>query len=190
MTLFFRLTRVGLLLLGSMTAGHAQFVQPCIALNPQQPAAESCAEACVYCDFDAVLAGNNYGAAPGSPAVYCDGALAVDNDVWYGFVAGSTQLGFEITAINCFNNRGLQAAVFSSCSEPALVCHTGHPTDGYAPLLLAYDSFVPGRTYYLMVDGYLGDQCSFSLQLTDGSVQAPPVGQVEPPAGPGQASPA
>ena len=157
----------------------AQVTPPCP--TPPPPGAESCQATCVYCDFDGYM-GTNDG-TPSGGNVVC-GQISIHNDQWFGFVAGTESIVIDIITSNCQNGDGLQAAFFDNCSEDALVCNGGSGGGAGQPLLLEYYNFIPGQTYYLMIDGWTGDVCDFEIDVVSGSITPPPPSQPESPSGP------
>lgn len=160
----------------------AQVTPPCP--TPPPPGAESCATTCVYCNFDGYMGINN--GTPSGGSLVC-GQITIHNDQWFGFVAGTTSITIDILPSNCQNGEGLQAAFFDNCTDDAITCNAGNGVAG--PLTLSYSNFVPGQTYYLMIDGWVGDVCNYEIMVTDGSVTPPPPSQPPVPQGPAQVCP-
>lgn len=158
---------------------QAQVAPPCG--TPPPPGAGSCTAACVYCDFDGYMGLNN--GAPSGGNTVC-GQIAIHNDQWFGFVAGSTTISIDILTSNCQNGNGLQAAFFANCVDDAIVCNPGGAGSGGQPLNLTYGGFVPGQTYFLMIDGWVADICNYEIDVIDGSVTAPPPSVPTQPQGP------
>ncbi len=162
----------------------AQITPSCAV--PPPPGAESCATTCVYCDFNGYT-GSNSGTASGGNTV-C-GEIFLHNDQWFGFVAGTPCITINVATSNCEDGNGLQAAFFSSCSEDALVCNPGQSSGEGLPLTLEYCGFEPGNTYYLMVDGWAGDVCTYTIEVTEGSITPPPPGLPQTIEGPAKVCP-
>lgn len=158
---------------------HAQVTPPCG--TPPPPGAESCLTTCVYCNFDGYMGINN--GTPSGGNTVC-GQISIHNDQWFGFVAGSTDISIDILQSNCQVGDGLQAAFFDACSEDAITCNPGCANCGNQPMNLTYSGFVPGQTYYLMIDGYIGDVCNYEIDVVSGSVTPPPPTQPGPISGP------
>lgn len=148
---------------------------------PPPPGAESCPATCVYCNFDGYTGINN--GTPSGGQTVC-GQIFIHNDQWFGFIAGSTSITIDILTSNCQNGDGLQSAFFDACGADALDCNPGIGGGEGVPLTLTYSDFVPGQTYYLMIDGWTGDVCDFEIDLTDGSITPPPPGVPSAPQGP------
>ena len=150
--------------------------------SPPPPGAEACFGACVYCDFGGYMGINN--GTPSGGAAVCNGQIAIHNDQWFGFIAGTTNITINISTSNCQNGDGLQAAFFEDCTGEAIECNAGSGGNGGGALQLTYSGFVPGQAYFLMIDGWTGDVCNFTIEVLDGSVSAPPVGPLLPIEGP------
>lgn len=154
------------LLLTFISGLSAQNPVPC---GPGGPFfASECATACVSCQVDGLTGINNDFASNGN--VIC-GQIVPHNDVWLAFIAGSTSLTINVQTANCQNGDGLQIAFFEDCNAiDALACNPGSGGGAGSDLFLNYDQFVPGQVYYLMLDGFTGDVCDFTIQVTQGQV--------------------
>ena len=101
-----------------------------------------------------------------SGSLFCG---SVENNSWYQFTALSTTETFNFSVSNCVNNSGIQAQVYDvtndvngCCSNFASVSNCWNPgtmTNG----TVTANSLTIGNTYILMVDGYAGDNCDFTV---------------------------
>ncbi len=162
----------------------AQIAPPCP--NPPPPGAEACNTACVYCNFDGYMGINNGTPSGGAPVC---GQITLHNDQWFGFVAGSESITINVATSNCQDGNGLQTAFFADCQDDALTCNPGSGGGGGQPLILTYSNFVPGQTYFLMIDGWTGDVCNYTIEVLDGSVTPPSPAQPPTPQGPTKVCP-
>lgn len=144
---------------------------------------ESCDASCTSCNIDGLQGINN--GTPSSDEPVCLG-IVLHNDQWFGFVAGSTAITLEIEASNCQNGDGLQGAIFDQCSSLAdpIVCNVGCSGCSDVLLTFEYAEYTPGETYWLMLDGYVGDVCDFTIHVTSGSTVAPTPATPAVPTGP------
>jgi hypothetical protein len=174
----------GCLLLFSFI-GRTQSPLP-VCVSSGATGAETCWEVCLLCDFvspildvsgDPSNSGNNF----------C-GVLT--NDKWYAFTAATqAQVTFTVQASNCTNGDGLQLALYDACDQPPLVCNGG-TNGGASNLLEASLNVQPGKIYYLVIDGFNADQCSYQLSASPGQVlRAPQIGAVGPITGPQKVCP-
>jgi hypothetical protein len=104
---------------------------------------------------------------PGSGTGFCG---SMDNNSWYIFTATSTTEVFDFTSVtNCDYDWGIQAEVYSVTTN-ASGCCTGftsysncmNPTIA-TPGTVTATGLTIGNDYYLMVDGYAGDGCDFTV---------------------------
>lgn len=157
----------------NITIGQNELAAPCPAGN--YPAADLCADACVFCDFNG-YAGTTAGYTAQTPPGFCSGA---QNEQWLAFVAGATSATFTCTPSNCMSGDGIQLALYASCNAAGpIACSGGQQGGGSIPVSVTTNKLVPGTTYYLVVDGYVGDICDFQLSVS------PPSAAVAIPVGP------
>ena len=101
-----------------------------------------------------------------------------DNATFLSFIPLTHFLDFEFIPSNCQGAivgkstfYGIQAAISDDCtfSNPIscfIECNNVSPT----PFTLSSDNFIPGREYFLMIDGCSGDLCDYTIFLTNGAV--------------------
>ncbi|MFN9711155.1 MAG: lectin-like protein, partial [Bacteroidota bacterium] len=95
----------------------------------------------------------------------------LENTSWLKFVASETTAKLNIIVDNCQDNSGIQMRIYettncgagtftekSNCWSPTVV----------QPGTIEATGLVPGRTYYLMIDGYAGDQCDYTIYINSG----------------------
>ncbi len=105
--------------------------------------------------------GQNYsGNSPNSP-------IQIDNNSWLAFTASATSAQFWITVHSCQNNNGMQMQIFqgTNCSNFIAVSNMLETTNSQA---ITATGLTPGQTYYIMVDGFAGDICSYTISATSG----------------------
>lgn len=100
------------------------------------------------------------------PAGFCG---SVENNSWLSFVASATSATFDITVGNCLNSQGIQMEVYSTTNCVSFTSFSncwnpGVETNG----TITATSLTIGNTYYLMIDGYAGDVCDYSISATSG----------------------
>ena len=158
---------------------HAQLPTPC---SSGSQAAESCADACIFCNFDGFV-GSTYGGSADEDSIEFCGTL--ENVQWLGFIAGATTATFTATPIGCLDSNGIQIALYADCQAAPLACDLGREFGGAAPVSVTVHNLHPGANYYLLVDGYGGDLCNFSVTVTPAeAVYEPPLGIVGAISGP------
>ncbi len=169
-TLFFFLAAFGF-----APAASAQ-ISDCGGPISDVPPADECLAACVYCDFSGLLQGSTLGyVANAAPPGFCS---TIQNDQWIGFIARANSTTFTLTPSNCTNGNGLEFALYESCSAPPIACQPGQAGGGSTPLSITAN-LVPGRHYYLLIDGYAGDTCEYSISVSP-MIDPPPTGNISP----------
>jgi len=151
-------------------SAKAQLPPPCM---PGQAPSEDCEITCIYCNFNGLVSsttGYSSGSAPG----FCG---SIENSQWLGFIAGAPQATFTATPINCANGDGVQIALYDDCNGPPIDCNGGSMGNGGNPVSLIDVPLNPGSNYYLLIDGFGGDQCTFSITVN------PPIAVIAPPIG-------
>ena len=115
---------------------------------------------------------------------------SVQNNQWIQFVAGTTTINLEFTVDNCTNGDGLQAMILHTddCVNftAASNCYTASTSGGGGGTVvfnLSGNSFVIGETYYVMIDGWLGDFCEYSIAVIEGMTSLPPINDPVAPSG-------
>ncbi|MDB5227082.1 MAG: large protein, partial [Bacteroidota bacterium] len=132
------------------------------------PTNDACANATDLSPMCNVVPGTNIGATAectDPDPQYVD-AITLENDVWYKWTApannGNSQVTLEVTSISCTDgagvgSTGIQFGVFyGSCASLTPVSH------GTTTLTF---TAVAGRTYYFVIDGNAGAQCTFSVNI-------------------------
>lgn len=131
--------------------------------SPPPPPTDDCGSACVLCDLSEI---NGYTGTSGSYTP--DGSFScgsTENDQWFAFMAASPFISLTVTPTGCSNGNGIQLAVFEgSCGGSEVGCSSpGIQT----PTTVSFSAVV-GQTYYVMIDGYGGDNCGFSVNAVGG----------------------
>ncbi|MBK6929847.1 MAG: T9SS type A sorting domain-containing protein [Saprospirales bacterium] len=142
-----------------ISIGAPPLTPPCP--TPFEPPANTCADACVLCNFSSYT-GTTAGYLPGNAPGFCGVA---DNSQWIGFISNATDATFTLQASNCVNGSGLQMALYQNCSDPPIACQPGMLGGAATPLSFSA-GLQPGQNYYLLVDGFAGDQCDFTVAMT------------------------
>ncbi|HNG88647.1 MAG TPA: hypothetical protein PK858_00525, partial [Saprospiraceae bacterium] len=114
----------------------------------------------------------------------------IQNDQWLGFIAGATSATFNIIPSNCENGNGVQVAVYENCNTAPLACNGGCSGCGNQTTSIAVTNMTIGTNYFLLIDGFSGDICDLTINVSPpAAVQPPPVGQISPIQGPATVCP-
>jgi gliding motility-associated-like protein len=144
------------------------------------PGTSSCSNATNVCDFNGVC-GNTSGTTvqdwAGSGLNACFG---LENNSFVKFIASSTSASFSVwvptTTTGGYNTAGIQMLFFSGTCNSGAVTTYGcyphiypYPSPGN-PLVTIVNGtgFTPGNTYYLMIDGFNGDKCDYTIAASSG----------------------
>jgi hypothetical protein len=120
--------------------------------------------------------------------------VTIDNNSWITFTASSSTATLDVNVGSCYRNRGVQFQVFkvsAPCTNfdtvSGILQNYYISTDATKPYCtsISTGTFIPsftvvcrnliaGQKYYLMIDGFGGDICNYSISARSG-VQAAPV---------------
>jgi PKD-like domain len=100
---------------------------------------------------------------------------SLESPSWFKFVAESASLTLRFTATACGVN-GVQAVMLSAtnCSDSATytaVSNCSNPTGGQPIADIMSNTLVAGQTYYLLVDGYQGAGCNYTIDVVAGTIR-------------------
>jgi hypothetical protein len=122
------------------------------------PPSDLCGGTCIYCDISGVTS-TTAGYTGQAPAGFCG---SIESEQWLGFIAQTQSTTVVVTPSNCADNNGLQIAMYKDCSGTPLGCNGGAGGQGMTPVSTTVLT-IPGEVYYVMIDGWAGDQCDFSF---------------------------
>lgn len=149
---------------------QAQQAQPCPGLLIES--ASICSQACLICSLSGLT-----GQTERRPRVLFRGSV----ERWTT-AAGTALLRSILVSIKpskCVQGDGIEAADHEDCQQPPLSCVGGAAGGGSTERLLGASTLVLGRIYCLLVDGYNGDKCHFTITTTpEDAVLAPVPGTV------------
>ncbi len=140
--------------------------------NP--PANDACSNAPTICDFDGYCGNtsgwytpdnSNIGTTGTPPGPFCG---SIENNSWVSFIADETSASFRITSSNCIFPiaSGIQAQIFSAvnCSQFTSVSNCVSQDGGPGTFNISTTSaLVPGQRYYIMLDGFGGNVCDYTI---------------------------
>ncbi|MBP6827963.1 MAG: hypothetical protein KA165_15480, partial [Saprospiraceae bacterium] len=149
-------------LLFAFLPAYAQTPEPCQGdvFFPSDP----CADACLFNCFIDGFKGNTGGFTPDTGIVFCG---TIETSQWFAFTASAAQTTLTAMPSLCIFGNGVQISVYSDCHGSPIPngCNGGISGGGNFPVSVTVD-LVPGDIYYLMIDGYAGDLCDFTLDVS------------------------
>lgn len=140
----------------------------------------SCVDAGIFCTLES-LEGNYtlpepFIDIPNFPEYICEDEIGggqgrIQNILYFGFIANSNTVTLQINPIVCTpgnDGSGFHWGVIDGCEleDPEFVVCDGE--EGYAQVTVTSDEFIPGHTYYLMIDGWAGSVCTFNIDVLTG----------------------
>lgn len=93
--------------------------------------------------------------------------VEINNNSWIKFTAASATATLGVSISNCWNAKGIQMQIFSgtNCSNFVPVSAFQQSATGFT---ITANGLTVGQTYYLMVDGYAGDVCNYTITANSG----------------------
>lgn len=112
---------------------------------------------------------------PGSPNPGCvfgtgytgPSPVQIDNNSWLQFTASATTAELFVEISSCQNGNGMQMQIFegTNCTNFVPVSNFLETTTSQTVLATG---LTIGNTYYIVVDGFAGDICSYTISATSG----------------------
>ena len=144
--------------------------------NGNEPAADNCGNAPIICDFEGYC-GNTTGwytpdvaniGTTGS-GLFCG---SIENNSWVSFIADETSASFRVTSNNCTDNlSGIQAMIMATpnCTNFSSLSNCVNQDSGPGSFNLNTNvALVPGNRYYIMIDGFAGNICDYTITPISG----------------------
>lgn len=104
----------------------------------------------------------------GSPSI----DVNINNNSWIRFTAAAANASFKVIVGNCwvgnYPSGGLQMQIFSAGSACCSFTPVSDFKEGSSTFTINATGLVVGNTYYLMIDGYAGDICNYSINALTG----------------------
>jgi gliding motility-associated-like protein len=142
------------------------------------PAADACVNAPLICNLNGYC-GNTSGQYTADNTNIPGFCGSIENNSWLSFIASSTTAQFQFTSAGCQDNSsGIQALIYASsnCSNFTQVSNcVSQGTSSGSFTITTSTALVPGVKYYIMVDGYAGNVCSYSVTAQSGVATNPQI---------------
>jgi hypothetical protein len=99
-----------------------------------------------------------------------DGVLtSIENNSWLAFTASATTASLNVTIADCWNGQGIQMEIMSgTCGNVASFVSNSNYLQTTTSQTITATGLTVGNTYYLMIDGYAGDVCNYTITGTSG----------------------
>lgn len=108
--------------------------------------------------------------------------VIINNNSWIKFTASSTTATLDVAIFDCwvgnYPSGGLQMQIFegTNCTNFVPVSNFEESSTGFT---ITANNLTVGNDYYLMIDGYAGDICNYTITANSG-VQFPDIADVAP----------
>jgi len=142
--------------------------------DPDPMSGIDCNQAELLCcgEFTGISGTLPVGPAPFGPTPLCPGASTVPNNTaWYSFVAGSTNMVFDVNITNCTPTQqgvgGMQVGIYEGCDFAFSVYCNGGENVGLLSVPLF--NLIIGEAYFFFLDGFAGSVCDYEINLVQGS---------------------
>jgi hypothetical protein len=110
-----------------------------------------------------------------TPKDFCG---SIESPSWFRFIAQSPTLDLKFDYNNCSDplNSGFQAMIFSGgdCKDTSSfkgVSNCLNLPKSVTSGIVSATGLIAGKTYYLMIDGYSGSFCDYSIDVLGGTIQ-------------------
>ena len=136
-----------------------------------EPASNDCPNAPPICNLNGYCGNTSstytVNTWPELSAEFCG---SIENNSFIKFEAASTSISMNVDVGNCTNGSGIQFMIFQTAT-----CGSG-PVNEIGCFFqmdpginaLTFNGLTPGVTYYLMIDGFAGAVCDYSVTVTSG----------------------
>ncbi len=155
---------------------------PCDSDNPDMT--PTCLEACIICDIDGFSGRHESDVVGTLPNDFC--TLVVHNAQWIAFQAASTNLKIRLSVSNCSNGNALEMAIYRSldCNNFTMISNCrgamNSVNEGTSAEFETTEQLIIGQYYYLAMDGTMGANCDWVLEVLEGSTELAPLTFTEP----------
>ncbi|MFZ4772064.1 MAG: proprotein convertase P-domain-containing protein, partial [Ferruginibacter sp.] len=146
------------------------------------PGTSSCATASLICDFNGLCGSTTGTSIQDWTGSGLNGCFGIENNSFVKFVASAATASFSVwvptstTGGATYSTAGIQMLFFSgTCGSGAVTTYGCYPhiypyPSAGNPLIsvVTATGLTPGNTYYLMIDGFNGDKCTFTIEANTG----------------------
>ena len=144
-----------------------------------QPAGNTCQESTYICDLNGYC-GNTSAAYTVNTWTELTNTFvgSIENNSFVSFTAGASTVSFTIWVYNCTYNEGIQLMIFSANNCQGTVVNQLSWNPGNVPAssqIVTVNGLTAGQNYYIMIDGFNGDVCSYAIATNQNSnILVPP----------------
>jgi hypothetical protein len=136
------------------------------------PAADECINAPLICDLNGYCGNTSASYTPGNTSALGSFCGSIENNSWLSFVASSTSASLGFNSSGCQSSgSGIQAVIYASsnCTSFTEVSNCVSQGSGSGTFTISTNvNLVPGQTYYVMMDGFAGNVCNYTVTAQAG----------------------
>lgn len=136
------------------------------------PAADECVNAPLICDLNGYCGNTSGSYTPGNTSALGSFCGSIENNSWLSFVASSTSASLGFNSSGCQSSgSGIQAVIYASsnCTSFTEVSNCVSQGSGSGTFTISTNvNLVPGQTYYVMIDGFAGNICNYTVTAQAG----------------------
>lgn len=136
------------------------------------PAADECATSPLICDLNGYCGNTSGSYTSGNTSGLGNFCGSIENNSWLSFVASGTSASLAFNSGGCQDNSsGIQAVIYASsnCTSFTEVSNCESQGNGSGSFTITTNvNLVPGQTYYVMIDGFAGNICSYTVAAQAG----------------------
>lgn len=114
----------------------------------------------------------------GTGAPNCD--VQINNNSWIRFTASKDSAVLNVDVYECYGGAGIQMQVFSAGSPCASFTPVSNFEESGTHIEITARGLTVGSDYYLMIDGFAGDICNYTISAESG-VQFPNITAAQDP---------
>ncbi|MDB5227236.1 MAG: hypothetical protein JWN78_1429 [Bacteroidota bacterium] len=147
-----------------------------VACSGNLPANDACSTAPQICDLNGYCGNTSGWYTPDHSSIGTTGSGlfcgSIENNSWVSFVASNTSASFQIQSGNCvYATSGIQAMVLAStdCNNFSARSNCVSQSAGSGNFSITTNTpLIIGTKYYLMIDGYAGNICDYTINALSG----------------------
>ncbi|MBU0764741.1 MAG: PKD domain-containing protein, partial [Bacteroidetes bacterium] len=110
--------------------------------------------------------GENWNNVSGLMDDFCG---SIENNSWLSFIAEASVATLNVWTFNCANSQGIQMQVYATTDCEDFIPMSNCVSEGFpSDFTIEAVGLTPGETYYLMIDGFAGDNCDFIIAAGSG----------------------
>lgn len=133
---------------------------------PEQLPTPLCEDAPLVCLLNACYETLNI--AGNGPTGWCGGMTSIQNPQYFQIMPTAPDIEIHIHVDDCDGGTSLQSAILDACPwdvANVLSCDAGTGPGG--TMVLAAMGLIPGQIYWLMIDGFAGSFCHYTITYTE-----------------------